>query len=832
MANTTIEALRDAVTAAGGSPSGRSKVPLLRELITAWGGTPAYYDVINLLRQGVTTKGGTPSYWSEPYILRQLITTLGGSPTSYLVTVLYTEMAALAGAGGAVILDPLTLTSNDIAENSANSTVIGTIVGRTATSTLSLTDDAGGRFAINSGTGVVTVANGSLLNYESATSHSITVREVLAGASNTPRDTVLSITVTDVAEATLAALSLNNLDIDEDAVPGTIVGQVTGKTLGSTLSLTVSAGGKFSVVFSGIADNYYVVLAAGQSLDYDTSATHDITIRETLAGATNTPRDTPLTIAVNLVLSDLGGTFTLAENAAEDQFAGSVTGKRVGSTISLIDDAGGRVKISGTTIVRGATALDYETATSHVFTMRESHPDAAATNDTQFTLVVTDVSEGGGTGTITTPVINVTGNLPGDEPPAWTINFVDPAPTGATYGDTIQLRYGTSEAAMLAATPVDEVLDDELLEEEGGTLAPALFAAEFDPWALAQSVGTTLWWQVRVVRDPGVEESDWSTAANFTVVDGTPDTVAFTDATGAAISTRVWSADITIAGLASGAYARFTVGAGGEMRVTRSGEVTPEAATSAEVQVQNGDKLAVSVVSSGLASVAVNLQVFQRGVLYDTYTVTTAAPTGIDIQRVDQGIVNAPSTTQVLAAKALGTADADRDIILMLCGRDNTGVPTGVTIGGIAATKREDVQSSVHGLSIWTAAVPTGTTGDITISWPASQTRMGYGVYRMVNGNPVPISTGEVFDEVSGTTLSRSPTIPSGAVLLAMAAGGTSGQTHSWSGATEEYEAYMSGTNISAFSLARNNTAGSPTLTVTYSGANTGRAMMYAVFGA
>src|SRR5687768_9163542 len=39
----------------------------------------------------------------------------------------------------------------------------------------SLTDNAGGRFAINSSTGVVTYANVALINFEGATSHQITV---------------------------------------------------------------------------------------------------------------------------------------------------------------------------------------------------------------------------------------------------------------------------------------------------------------------------------------------------------------------------------------------------------------------------------------------------------------------------------------------------------------------------------------------------------------------------------------------------------------------------------------------------------------------------------
>ncbi|MCX7424011.1 MAG: cadherin domain-containing protein [Planctomycetia bacterium] len=45
-----------------------------------------------------------------------------------------------------------------------------------ATVTYSLTNNAGGRFAINSSTGVVTVANGGLLDFETATIHTITVQ--------------------------------------------------------------------------------------------------------------------------------------------------------------------------------------------------------------------------------------------------------------------------------------------------------------------------------------------------------------------------------------------------------------------------------------------------------------------------------------------------------------------------------------------------------------------------------------------------------------------------------------------------------------------------------
>jgi hypothetical protein len=80
---------------------------------------------------------------------------------------------------------PTTPTDNNVASNEVlENSSAGTLVGITAKSsdpgfldtvTFSLTDDAGGRFAINSSSGVVTVANGALLDYEAATSHTITV---------------------------------------------------------------------------------------------------------------------------------------------------------------------------------------------------------------------------------------------------------------------------------------------------------------------------------------------------------------------------------------------------------------------------------------------------------------------------------------------------------------------------------------------------------------------------------------------------------------------------------------------------------------------------------
>ncbi len=72
------------------------------------------------------------------------------------------------------------------------------------TVTYSLVDDAGGRFAINPTTGVVTVADGTLLNFEAATSHNITIRATSSDLSTATQ--VMTITLTDVNETPVSVI--------------------------------------------------------------------------------------------------------------------------------------------------------------------------------------------------------------------------------------------------------------------------------------------------------------------------------------------------------------------------------------------------------------------------------------------------------------------------------------------------------------------------------------------------------------------------------------------------------------------------------------------------
>jgi hypothetical protein len=99
------------------------------------------------------------------------------------------------------------VTDNDASANSvAENASLGDTVGITALSvdtdgtdtvTYSLSDDAGGLFAIDANTGVITVAN--TLDYETAASHSVTVLTTSTDGSTSSQ--AFTVTITDVNES-------------------------------------------------------------------------------------------------------------------------------------------------------------------------------------------------------------------------------------------------------------------------------------------------------------------------------------------------------------------------------------------------------------------------------------------------------------------------------------------------------------------------------------------------------------------------------------------------------------------------------------------------------
>src|SRR5215203_4772588 len=306
--------------------------------------------------------------------------------------------------------------ADTVAENAAN----GTLVGITAhavdadasgnTISYSLTDNAGGRFAIDGASGEVSVANGTLLNYETATSHAITVKATSADGSFSTAS--FTVTLTDVNEFAVGSVSDTDAGADtvaENAANGTLVGitahAVDADASGNTISysLTDNAGGRFAI--DGASGE--VSVANGTLLNYETATSHAITVKATSADGSFSTASFTVTLtdvnefAVGSVSDTDAGADTVAENAANGTLVGitahAVDADASGNTISysLTDNAGGGFAIdgaSGEVSVASGTLLNYETATSHAITVKATSADGSFST-ASFTVTLTDVNE-------------------------------------------------------------------------------------------------------------------------------------------------------------------------------------------------------------------------------------------------------------------------------------------------------------------------------------------------------------------------------------------------------------------------------------------------------
>ena len=203
-------------------------------------------------------------------------------------------------------LAALTLSATTVEEGEEAGVVIGSIQGKTTGSTITLVDDDGGRFALQ-GNDIVTGA--TAVDFDTRAQYTITLRETLAGAENTPRNTLITITATNVLDgATLNALALSDTVLAEDSAEGDVIGILSGMTAGSTLSISPADA---RVALQGA--NLVTGSQAAQA------GTFQITVRETLADSPNSPRDTQFLLTVEATAAPVEEETVSAYSASNDR---------------------------------------------------------------------------------------------------------------------------------------------------------------------------------------------------------------------------------------------------------------------------------------------------------------------------------------------------------------------------------------------------------------------------------------------------------------------------------------------------------------------------------
>ncbi len=288
-------------------------------------------------------------------------------------------------------------TANDapfsLPENSANGTVVGSVTASDPDAGDTLTysiagGNTGNAFAIDAGSGQITVANSAVLDYETTASFTLTIQaQDAAGLTDTATATI---DLTNVNEAPMAYDA--DLSLPENSANGTVVGTLSATDLdgGDTLTYIIT-GGNTNNAFVINPSTGQITVGNAAALDLETTPAFALTVQVEDAGHLT---DTAI-VAVNLsnvneapTLNDTG--FSLPENSANGTVVGTATATDpdAGDALTYSITAGNTGNAftidaeTGEITVSNSAALDYETNPTFNLTVQvedEGSLTAAAT---------------------------------------------------------------------------------------------------------------------------------------------------------------------------------------------------------------------------------------------------------------------------------------------------------------------------------------------------------------------------------------------------------------------------------------------------------------------
>jgi Ca2+-binding RTX toxin-like protein len=290
------------------------------------------------------------------------------------------------------------LSPMQVAEFADNDTVVGTLTATDPdtgeTFTYELTDDAGGRFALD-GANIV-VADSTALDFEADASHDVTVKVTDSGGLTYEK--TLTIDVTDVNEAP-ADISLSALEVAEFADNDTVVGTLTatdpdtGETF--TYELTDDAGGRFAL------DGANIVVADSAALDFEADASHAVTVKVTDAGGLSYEK----TFTIDVTDVNEAPAVSLANTMAEIEENTPTTAPIKVADIVLTDDSIGTNRLS----VVGRDAALFEIVGLALFLKAGVTLDFEQSQDLEVAVAVDDDDLAGSPDAVSgTYVLNVT----------------------------------------------------------------------------------------------------------------------------------------------------------------------------------------------------------------------------------------------------------------------------------------------------------------------------------------------------------------------------------------------------------------------------------------
>lgn len=175
-------------------------------------------------------------------------------------------------------------------------------------------------------------------------------------------------------------------------------------------------------------------------------------------------------------------------------------------------------------------------------------------------------------------------------------------------------------------------------------------------------------------------------------------------------------------------------------------------------------------------------------------------------------------TTYTFSSQALGTAAGNRKIVIAVSGGTSARTVSTLTVAGVSASLLVASLGAEMAAELWIAEVPTGTTGDVVVTFSAANDRAGIGVFALYGAGLT------VWDSFTSTANPPTGTIdcPIGGVIIGTVStqSESGANTFSWSGLTEQYDATTenNSSHTGAFDLFAGG-ASNTTITITPSGA-------------
>ena len=289
--------------------------------------------------------------------------------------------------GGQTNNSPPVITNQNfnIAENSANGTSVGTVLasdpdaGQTLYYSI-IGGNTSNAFAINSGTGGLTVNNTSALNFENITTFGLTVKVQDNGQGSLSSQATVTINLTNVNENPV--IGNQAFTIAENSANGSSVGTVVASDpdAGQTLYYSI-IGGNTSNAFAINSGTGGLTVSNANALNFENITTFGLTVKVQDNGQGNLFSQATVTINLTNVNENpvIGNqAFTIAENSANGSSVGTVVASDpdAGQTLTYSITAGNTSTAfainasTGAITVNNTAALNFETVPSFGLTVR------------------------------------------------------------------------------------------------------------------------------------------------------------------------------------------------------------------------------------------------------------------------------------------------------------------------------------------------------------------------------------------------------------------------------------------------------------------------------